>query len=419
MTTRAPNAEPACPGAQTTRQPEAFSDAAGSTAALSVERRSFDSIPRPTWDELAARNPWATPFSSWSFQRAWWDAYGASAHDQTLIVCAAGGRSGGRETGDPIAIVPLMHRHEVEDGDAATASKLRGLGSGRLTPVPATAKAVFFGASYHSDYATILAAPDDLDGVAAALVEHLALPGSIDPQHPADWDAVDLRRLRCGDPAADALAAAFGAREIAEGWTLNLEREDVCPVVHLTPGTPFDDYLSTLEKKSRHEIRRKLRRAEGAGPIRFERAADPLAELDAFIDMHQGKWGENGLFPPTPGGDASRVFLRRWFEESGPNGPVELHFLTVGGRRIAAGILVDDGRRLMFWNAGVDSEARDLSPGVVLAARCIQLALERGREAFDFLRGNEPYKYEWGAVDEPIQRLLVRRDDDRSAEGAA
>jgi hypothetical protein len=27
----------------------------------------------------------------------------------------------------------------------------------------------------------------------------------------------------------------------------------------------------------------------------------------------------------------------------------------------------------------------------------------------DLLRGNEPYKYEWGAVDEPIQRILVRR----------
>ena len=27
----------------------------------------------------------------------------------------------------------------------------------------------------------------------------------------------------------------------------------------------------------------------------------------------------------------------------------------------------------------------------------------------DFLRGNEPYKYEWGAVDEPIERILVTR----------
>ena len=36
-------------------------------------------------------------------------------------------------------------------------------------------------------------------------------------------------------------------------------------------------------------------------------------------------------------------------------------------------------------------------------------ALERGLRRLDFLRGDEPYKYEWGAVDEPVQRLLVRR----------
>ena len=64
----------------------------------------------------------------------------------------------------------------------------------------------------------------------------------------------------------------------------------------------------------------------------------------------------------------------------------------------------------MFYNAGIDPDARELSPGVILAAECVQFAVEHGKRRFDFLRGNEPYKYEWGAVDEPIQRLLVRRD---------
>jgi CelD/BcsL family acetyltransferase involved in cellulose biosynthesis len=41
------------------------------------------------------------------------------------------------------------------------------------------------------------------------------------------------------------------------------------------------------------------------------------------------------------------------------------------------------------------------------------VAIQLGKTRFDFLRGNEPYKYEWGAVDEPIQRLLVRRDEAR------
>ncbi len=39
----------------------------------------------------------------------------------------------------------------------------------------------------------------------------------------------------------------------------------------------------------------------------------------------------------------------------------------------------------------------------------IERALAAGVGRFDFLRGDESYKYEWGAVDEPIQRLLVRR----------
>ena len=34
----------------------------------------------------------------------------------------------------------------------------------------------------------------------------------------------------------------------------------------------------------------------------------------------------------------------------------------------------------------------------------------RGQRWIDFLRGDEGYKYEWGALDQPIQRLLVRRE---------
>jgi CelD/BcsL family acetyltransferase involved in cellulose biosynthesis len=414
VTTHAPDAEPACPGSTDARTLERNDDAAAAVDALRVRECPFDTMDRATWDRLAGLNPSATPFSSWAFQRAWWDAYGASAHDQTLIITAGGGAPGGREAGDLVAIVPLMHRHEVEPGDADTASKIRHGDSRNLTPVAPTAKAIFFGASYHADYATILAAPGDLPQVAAAVVGHLAGHPEPDPGNRAPWDVIDLRRLRCGDPAADALAAAFGRREMSDGWTLNLEREDVCPVVTFPEGAAFEEYLSTLDKKSRHEIRRKLRRAAGTGELKLEQSLDPLADLDVFIDLHQAKWGADGLFPPTPGGDASRVFIRRWFEEAGPDGPVKLLFLTVGGRRIAAGIVVVDGDRLMFYNAGIDPDARDLSPGVIFMAEALRFAIEQGMHQFDFLRGDEPYKYEWGSVDEPIQRLLVRRDEARA-----
>jgi CelD/BcsL family acetyltransferase involved in cellulose biosynthesis len=372
-----------------------------SGAHLHAERRRVTDIPRSTWDAIALRTPWATPFSSWAFQRAWWDAYGVNAHDETLIVC-----TDGPDTTEPIAIVPLMHRHEVEPTDALTHTTMRHGTTIELTPVEPTATAVFFGASYHADYATILAAPTDLPGVAGAVAEHLA--GTLGRHR---WDVVDLRRLRCGDPAVDALAAAFGAREIAEGWTLNVEREDVCPVVTLPEGVDMDGYLATLAKKERHEIRRKVRRAEAVGEMRLDDSADPLADLDAFIELHQKRWGDLGLFPDTPGGAQSRVFARRLFELHGPDGPLRLTLLTVGGRRIAAGIHFETADGYLYYNAGIDPDARDLSPGVLMVYAYVKRAIDAGKRRVDLLRGDEPYKYEWGAVDEPVQRLLVRRRD--------
>lgn len=414
MTTLAPDKEPACPGTIDARR-DSHPDRHLVTVAdrpLFARRVAFGDVPRDTWDRLAPANPWSTPFSSWAFQRAWWDAYGAGAHDQTLAVCRQAG-----PTDEPVAIVPLMHRHEVEPTDADVATKIRHGDDRALTPVAPTAKAVFFGASYHADYATILGAPADLPAVAEAVADHLAevaQGGDADPDHPKPWDVVDLRRLRCGDPAADALAAAFGRREMEEGWTLNVEREDVCPVARIPEDADFDGYLGTLDKKARHEIRRKLRRAEAAGDVALVASDDPLADLEQFIELHQAKWGADGLFPPTPGGEMSRVFIRRWFEESGPDGPVRLRFVTVGGRRVAAGITVRDGDREMFYNAGADPSARELSPGVLFIAEAIRAAIDEGVRSFDFLRGDESYKYEWGSVDEPIQRLLVRRSGEET-----
>jgi CelD/BcsL family acetyltransferase involved in cellulose biosynthesis len=152
-----------------------------------------------------------------------------------------------------------------------------------------------------------------------------------------------------------------------------------------------------------------MRRAEASGDVVFEVSRDPLAELGAFIDLHQARWGAEGLFPPTPGGAQSRRFLHRLFELSGPDGSARLAFLAVGGRRIAAGVHFETPDAILYYNAGLDPGALDLSPGVLLVAAYMRHAIETGRRRLDFLRGDEPYKYQWGAVDEPIRRVLVRR----------
>ena len=54
-------------------------------------------------------------------------------------------------------------------------------------------------------------------------------------------------------------------------------------------------------------------------------------------------------------------------------------------------------------------EAWNHSPGIVFESYCIQEALGRGARVYDFLRGTEPYKYRFGAVDVPNWRISSER----------
>ena len=377
-----------------------------SGAALEARAVAFADIPRGCWDRLLGRTYSPTPFSRWNFHRAWWDAYGATAHEQYLA-CVPADSPPGIDWELASAIVPLMHRHEVEPDDLAQRTVVRAH-EPTCTTVPGEAKAVFFGASYHADYATVLAAPTDLPAVATAVAE--ALAQQPDPSHGSqEWDVVDLRRLRPADPATAALEQALGVA--GAGWQVVREREDVCPVVSATSGD-WNEYLATLDRKARHEIRRKLRRAAKVGELSIEISPPTADAIDAFIALHRTRFGDGGLFPDNPGGERSRRFvhLLAELERAQPDGG-QMHVALVrcGQRLVFAAICFDDGLTSFLYNAGMDPSAAEVSPGVTGTALYLENRLAAGRRRFDFLRGNEPYKYEWGARDEPIERLLVMR----------
>jgi len=372
------------------------------TDGLRCRPTPFERIARDAWDRLYAESASATPFARWTFHRAWWDAYGSTAHEQYLV-CAD-------DSSEIRGIVPLMHRHEEEPEDERTATVLRRL-SRQGTHVRADAKAIFFGASYHADYATLLCAPDDLESTAMAMVESLAAPPH-EGHGDQPWDVVDLRRLRTRDPAVAALEAAFGLVRANRGWEVVREVEDVCPVVTVEAGAGWDDYLASLGKKARHEIRRKLRRGQAAGGLGVELAAPTARAVDEFIALHQKRFGDEGLFPPTEGGERSRQFVKRLAElelAEGESGQLQVAQVRSGERLIFSALAFDDGQTCYFYNAGMDPDAAELSPGITGTAEYLRDRIEAGRRRFDFMRGSEPYKYEWGARDELIERLLVLR----------
>jgi CelD/BcsL family acetyltransferase involved in cellulose biosynthesis len=86
-----------------------------------------------------------------------------------------------------------------------------------------------------------------------------------------------------------------------------------------------------------------------------------------------------------------------------------LWLLWLEGRPAASLFSLEYGGSVGVYNSGFDPEARALSPGVVLIARTIEDAIARGFRRYDFLRGDEPYKYGFGAVPTEVMRVTLER----------
>ncbi len=188
----------------------------------------------------------------------------------------------------------------------------------------------------------------------------------------------------------------------------------MCPVIMLPDD--WEVYLEqVVNKKQRHEIRRKMRRIEREAEVRWsvvDERSDLGQETAAFIALHRLSTQEKHSFM-TPEMEA---FFHEIAGVMAAAGWLYLTFIEVNGDRAAAmlGFLYHD--RLLIYNSGYNPEAyAELSPGIVLTATTIQDAIRRGVQVFDFLQGDEVYKYRFGAEDTVVYRTQVWRDGSAGA----
>ncbi len=331
-----------------------------STTAWTVRTLPLAELPASEWERLLATNPTASAFSNRAVHEAWWIGYGAEATDISLAVYDA--------TGTLYAYLPLMLR---PDGVR------------------------YLGATYHIDYATVLIDLTSTESPAAidALVAHLF----------ADASALDLRRLRRADRAHEMLMSALAMNTTR---TATATIEDPAPAIDLTNITTFDEHLERIDKKDRHEIRRKVRRGEGAG-VTISAKTHAVDDLAEFIKLHRARWGHHGLFTDDEKGARDETFMRELFARA-PEGLITIivaRNLEFGS--FAAGLFLRDATGIRYWNAGGELAARALSPGILLFAHGLQMAIAEHKQTFDFLRGNESYKYEVGATDVDVLMITV------------
>jgi len=340
------------------------------------------------WNALLAESITDAPFLRHEYLRVWWQTRGGGEWPRAELAVVTASDDG-RLTG----IAPLFFT-ENRDGQPA----LMLLGSIEI-----------------SDYLDVIARPGDLPAFIDGLLDFLAQPGlglwrRAEPrsgliEEPVGalskpWRALDWYNIPEISPTLPVLKAEAEKR----GLAFTEERVYHAPYIPL-PGN-FEVYLAAIDKKQRHEIRRKMRRlAEYGEPVRWYIVEDGSvldAEVDALFRLMEQDPAKAAFLT-----EAMRTQIRATVHAAFRAGWLQLSFLEVGGEKAAANLNFDYDNRIWGYNSGVGHRFMELSPGWVLLGNLLQWANEHMRSEYDFMRGNEAYKYRFGAADRFVVRVKI------------
>ena len=251
----------------------------------------------------------------------------------------------------------------------------------------------FLGDTDLFDYQDFLVPRGSEESFFPCLLDHLAAE---------EWDLLDLPSIRDDSPTLRALPEQARSR----GWLCRVEQQDVVPGLELP--ADWDAYLAGLSKKDRHELRRKFRRLSTATGLRHYACGDP-AGLPACVDdlfdlMRLGREEKRDFLSPE-----RQKFFRAMTAEMASANVLRLYFLEVEGQRVAASLCFDYNGHRLLYNSGFNPAYAHLSVGLLLKATCLREALEGGANYFDFLRGDERYKYHLGGKVRSVYRIRVTR----------
>jgi len=318
------------------------------------------------WDALLSRAVNAPFFMRYIYQRTWWQCLGNN--DLVLIAFR-------NDDDQLVGLAPLY-------------GKTNAAGQRELT---------FVGCVDVSDYLDLIIDSDYIAEVHQALLDCLSGSGDI------EWEKVYL----CSLAQNSVTHSQFADKARSLGWSVEVAQQDVCPVITLAAS--WDDYLAGVNKKQRHEIRRKMRKIEAEADVNWFviDSAEGVAEaMDTFIDLHQKSTRDKQDF----WNEAMIAFFKTVTIELAKDGWVKLYFIEVNGVKAATLLCFDTHTEILVYNSGYDPEQfSHLSPGNVLVSYTIQDAIRLGRSRYDFLRGDEVYKFRFGAEAEPVYDLHITR----------
>jgi CelD/BcsL family acetyltransferase involved in cellulose biosynthesis len=329
------------------------------------------------WDRLAA----GLPFRGWSWLSNWWRHYGPQGDADTLrtrlaTLCVF-------DNDDTLVGIAPWYL----DCSAMRGRVLRPLGSGEVC----------------SEYLGILCHPGREEAIVESLADFLVQNAFDGDPGAMRWDLLDLDGIDAEDRDVSALVDHLSASDCL------VHRRQGMSCWRLELPTNWETYVASLGKYLRRDIRRFERNLFDTDRTvlhRVQRIEELPEAMDIFLDLHQRRrraLGEAGCF-------ASARFLG-FYRDVVPDllrhGQLDLCWMELDGRPVAAEFQLIGNGILYQYQSGMDPDAMEHRPGKMINAAILRQAIAGGCRAFDFLRGDEPYKASFAAKPRPTVRFRV------------
>lgn len=308
------------------------------------------------WQQLFATVE-CSPFLSWEWMSVWFESFGENRLPVILKVCR----------GDSlIGILPMFLEKRKILGLRFDRLSLMGEGVGG------------------ADHLDLIARPDDKAEAISAVFDFL--------QRDRRFDVVQLENLSCGSGTAGLLRILSGAKNSRlPRFTESVGV--VCPQIDL-----MDGWQSVLAGSKRAaNFKRRLKQIEKISGFDYRTVTSPSeapGAFDRFLHLHDKRWQTRGGSELT-GHPRLVAFQRKLVPELAHAGIIRFDELWAGGACRSSIYGLEDGRTFYYYNSGFDPEFSHLSVGLVLLGLSVKSATERGISVYDFLRGDETYKFDW------------------------
>ncbi len=309
-----------------------------------------------TWDALVEASPSPSIFMTWDYISTWW--HNCRDHQELCILVAR------NNAGEICGIAPLM----IGTGDTVARRAVRQLS--------------LIGTARHpiSQLMDLIVRADHRREVARAFARYILDDLS------GEWDILHLPFIeQTSVLMTDVLPYVHEL-----GCTWSIDDYEPAPFVQLEGS--WDNYLANRSARWRKNLRRRWRsltKAHNVEILQADRNIGVEEAVDAFMCLHDQRWGETSLALATP---SSRRLLRQLAPTLAAKGRLLLVLIRVDGIWAAGGLDFVYCDKIFGYQSGWHQRFAEFGMGTIVLAEEMKWAYENKLKAFDLMGGEGSYK---------------------------